>query len=128
MTLVDSTLSPLLEARASLAAAIEAATGYPCHDSYTPAVNSPCIILEPAGWQELNAVVDIYRVRVSCLYASKDGADVSNAVEELARLAYAAGRAFGWRAVEVPEPGSISIAGADWAGVQFTFTTPLEGG
>lgn len=127
MTLVDSTLSPLLEARAELASTIQAATGYACHASKPAALSSPCIILEPDGWQPFTASgAVIYRVRVTVLYASKDETDMANGVEELARLAYTAGVAAGWRAVEVPTPGSVTVRTDEFAGVQFQFTKPLE--
>lgn len=125
MTLVDSSVSPLLAARVSLAGDIQTATGYACYDSMPAGVSSPCIVLESAGWQPWGGA-EIYRVRVTVLYASKDLTDQSNAVEELARLAYNAGRLAGWAAVEVPPPGAVTVDGQEYAGVQFTFTTPLE--
>lgn len=127
MTLVDSSVSPLLTARVELASAIQSTTGYTCHDTKPAALSTPCIVLEPDGWQPFAASgATIYRVRVTVLYASKDEADMTNGVEELARLAYVAGGAEGWRAVEVPAPGSVTVRADEYAGVQFTFTKPLE--
>lgn len=127
MTLVDSTLSPLLAARASLASAIQSATGYACHDSHPAAFTSPCVILESDGWQPFSASgAATYRVRVSVLYASKDQVDEANGVEELARLVWLAGTDDGWVNANVPAPGSVTYREQAFAGVQFLFAKPLE--
>lgn len=131
MTLVDSSTSPLLAARTALAAAVESATGYTCHASFTTAVVSPCIIIEPDGWQPLlSSGGTVYRVKVSCLYASKDTTDMANGVEELARVTYNAARDQGWRTPDVPAPGSVKFGAGEtlreFAGVQFILTEPIE--
>lgn len=127
MTLVDSSVSPLLAARVALASDIQTATGYACHDSRPAAINTPCVVLESAGWQpHAGSGFDIYRVRVTVLYASKDETDMGNAVEELARLAYVAGKDSGWKSPDVPEPGAVTLGSSEYAAVQFTLTKPLE--
>ena len=120
--IVDTALSPLLDARDGLAAAIEAATGYTCHTSKPAGVATPCYVLEGAGWVALagdNTVA--YKVNLTCLYANQAG-DLADGVEELARAAYVACLDHGCRMIEVPAPGAVSVGNADYAGVQFLTT------
>ena len=119
----------LATARTALAAALESATGYTCHPSYTTALHTPCYVLEPDGWQFFNAAGTgvLYRLRLSCLYADQSG-DTALGVEELARAAYIAFTEAGWKTPDVPAPGSVTNP-ADpnrpLAGVQITLTKPL---
>lgn len=119
---VDVTISPLLDARTRLAAAIESATGYQCHASFENAIATPCYVLQPNGWVALaidNLVA--YRVQLTALYANQSG-DLGDGVEELARLAYIACADFGAKFIEVAAPGSVTIGTTDYAGVQFEVT------
>lgn len=117
--IVNTALSPFLDARTGLAAAIESATGYECHPSKPSGVSTPCYVLEGDGWVTLAAdnVVG-YRINVTALYATQSG-EVADGVEELARLAWVAAADYGCRTVEAPAPGSVSVNGVDYAGVQF---------
>ena len=88
--IVDTALSPLLDARDGLAAAIEAATGYTCHASKPAGVATPCVVLEGAGWvshQNADQSIIIYKMNVTCLYANQAG-DLADGVEELARVTW----------------------------------------
>lgn len=119
---VDTSVSPFLDARTSVAAAIESATGYECHASHTPGVATPCYVIEPDGWVVLTAAsVVAYRLRVTALYGNQSG-DLADGVEELARLAYNALATFGCRTVEVPAPGAVTIGNTEYAGVTIETT------
>lgn len=125
---VNTTLSPLLDVRTNLAAAIELSTGYRTHASHTASVASPCIVLEGDGWVT-NVVGDqstvYYRITVTCLLANQAGG-LATSVEELARLAFVACLDFGCRIpTEVPAPGAVTVGDKDFAGVQFTCTLPV---
>lgn len=123
--IVDTALSPLLDARTALAASIETATGYPVYASKPAGVATPCIVLEGAGWVQLMAAGDVaYKMNVTCLYANQAG-DLADGVEEMARLAYVACLDANCRMIEVPAPGAISVGNADYAGVQFLTTLPV---
>jgi hypothetical protein len=126
--IVDTALSPLLDARTGLAAAVEAATGYTCHPSHETALATPCMVLEGDGWVT-NVVGDqstvYYRMTLTCLYANQAG-DLADGVEELARLAFVACLDYGARIpTEVPAPGAVKVGNNDYAGVQFTTTLPV---
>lgn len=121
--------STLATVRTALASALESATGYTCHASYTTALHTPCYVLEPDGWQFWSAGSGVlYRLRLSCLYSDQSG-DTALGVEELARAAHVAWMDAGWRAYDVPAPGSITNP-ADpnrpLAGVQITLTRPTS--
>jgi len=120
--IVDTALSPLIDARDGLATALETATGYTCHTSKPAGVATPCLVLEGNGWVSLAADnVVAYKINVTCLYANQSG-DLADGVEEMARLAYVACVDYGCRMIEVPAPGAISVGNADYAGVQFLTT------
>ena len=120
--IIDTALSPLLDARADLATAITADTGYPCHSSKPAGVATPCVVLEGAGWVNYMGSADIiYKINVTCLYANQAG-DLADGVEEMARNVYVACVDFGCRMIEVPAPGAISVGNAEYAGVQFLTT------
>lgn len=119
--------STLAAARTALATALEAATGYTCHPSYTSALHTPCYVLEPDGWQHFGGGgAVLYRLRLSILYADQSG-DTALGVEELARAAHVAWSDAGWAAYDIPAPGSItnpSDPNRPLAGVQVTLTRP----
>jgi len=104
--IVDTALSPLLDARTDLATAIETATGYTCHPSHETALATPCYVLEPAGWVTVTPTT----------------VDLADGVEELARLAWVACIDHGCRMIECPPPGAVTVGSHDYAGVQFTTT------
>ncbi len=106
--IVDTSLSPLIDARDGLASAITTATGYTCHTSKPASVTTPCVVLEGAGWVTLaldNVVA--YKINVTCLYANQAG-ELADGVEELARAVYVACSDYGCRGVDVDAPGAVS--------------------
>ena len=122
--IVDTALSPLLDARETLATAIETASGYTCHSSFEPGVTTPCYVLTPNGWLFTNHGLFVYRITVTCLYANQAG-DLGDGVEELARLATIACVDAGFKTPQVPAPGKVTVGKADYAGVQFETTIPV---
>ena len=122
--IVDTAVSPLLDARTTLAAAIEAATGYQCHASYEPSLTTPCYVLTGNGLVSTTSGIVVYRVMVTALYANQAG-DLADGVEELARLALAACVDAGARWIDVDPPGSVTVGNNEFAGVQFEVTLPV---
>src|SRR5512139_314051 len=98
---IDTSLSPLLDVRTDLAAAIELATGMRCHDSYVQGFATPCVILTGNGWRQATPGQLAYTVQVNCVLANQAG-DLANDVEELARLVTVACIDAGWGVPEVP--------------------------
>ena len=119
--IVDTALSPLLDARTDLATAIELATGYTCHPSMETALATPCYVLSPDGWVTVTPTTVAAKFTVTCLYANQAG-DLADGVEELARLAWVACIDHGCRMIECPPPGAVTVGSHDYAGVQFTTT------
>jgi len=128
-TTVDTTTSPLIADRNTLATDLAAATGYPCHQTYTGALSTPCYVLTGAGWSATNGYVIGYRVTVTCLYANK-GANLADGVEEMARQAAIVCVDQAIILDDVPEPSIVTIGAPDsqrdYAGVQFTVTIPTQ--
>lgn len=126
---VDQTISPLLDARQQLAEALQDATGYTCHDSYTAGFATPCYVLTGDGWTPDASGIVLYRVQITCLYGNQSG-QIVGGVEELARLAHIACIDFGARVDQagVPAPGSVTVGEPttrEYAAVQFTVEIPV---
>ena len=115
---IDTSTSPLLDARTDLASAIETATGWETHASYVEGFATPCIILTGNGWTGFARNKIGYRVQVNCVTANQAG-DLSDAVEELARVTALACIDAGWAVKEVPAPGAFTVNDRQYAGVQF---------
>jgi hypothetical protein len=115
---IDVTVSPFRAARADLATAIEAATGWTVHPSYTAAITTPCIILTGGGFTQVTADQYGYTVAVNCVLANQGG-DLADEVEEVARLAVLACIDNQWAARDVPAPGLFQIGERAYVGVTF---------
>lgn len=116
--IIDTSISPFLDARDGLATAIETATTYTVHPSFEAAIATPCVVLTGDGWAQVSSdhVVG-YRIKVTCLYANQAG-DLAAGVEELARLVYTACVDYGCSIPEVPAPGAVTVGNNEYAGVQ----------
>jgi len=116
---IDTSVSPFRDVRTDLAAAIEAATGWTTFPTYVTAFSTPCVILTGGGWAMTATGLTGYRVSVSCVLANQAG-DLSDEVEEIARLAALACIDNQWAVPEVPAPGLFQVGDRGYAGVQFT--------
>jgi hypothetical protein len=122
---VDQAVSPLLDAREILAAALVADTGYHAYPSFTAAVATPCYVLQGNGWQVSTSGRVIYKVLVTCLYSNQAG-ELHGGVEELARLAVVACADAGFGVFDVPAPGTVTLSESrEYAGVQFEAQVPV---
>lgn len=121
---IDTAVSPLLDARTQIAAAIEAATERKCHASYTEAFATPCVVLQGAGYTMSVTGYVTYKITVTALYANQSG-DAGEGVEELARLAVIACVDAGAGVFDVPAAGTVNIGSREYAGVQFEAQIPV---
>lgn len=122
---VDAAASPFTAARAQLAAALTAATGYDCHPDLTGNFITPCYVLVGGGWTHRNGVA-LYRVTVTCVLGGADTGQLHSGVEELARRAHVVCVDTGIGVDEVPEPGVLELpSGGQGAAVAFTAEIPV---
>jgi hypothetical protein len=121
---IDTTVSPLKDARGLLADAITLATGYKAHTSYVKGFATPCFVLQPGGWLVGPTGVPTYKIIVTALYANQSG-QVEDGVEELARVGFLACVDYGFGVFEVPAPGTVNVGDREYAGVQFTAERPV---
>lgn len=122
--IIDTAGSPFTAARAQLAAALTAATGYDCHPDLTGNFITPCYVLAGAGWTHRNGVA-LYRVTVTCVLGGSDTGQLHGGVEELARLAHVVCVDESFAVAEVPVPGLLELPdGGQAAAVAFTAEIP----
>ena len=116
---IDVTVSPFRDVRTDLATAIEDATGWTTYPTFVAAFATPCVILTGGGWVQSSTGLTGYKVSVNCVLANQGG-DLSDEVEEIARLAAIACIDAQWAVLEVPAPGLFQIGDRGYTGVQFT--------